>query len=86
MSWNIDFSRNLYLKLHNKLGLFHIVLEEKSRKISLAIIESQKLPNLQNLDIDSEIALFEWILHNGRRKIHTGYRSDTKKIENCRIS
>ena len=81
MSWNIGFSRNLLLKLHNKLGLFHIVLEEKSQKISLTIIESQNLPNLQNLDVDSQISLFEWTLHNGRRKIHIGYRSDTKKID-----
>ena len=59
--------------------LFHIVLEEKPQKISLTIIESQNLPNLQNLDVDSQISHFEWILHNGRRKIHIGYRSDTKK-------
>ena len=62
MSWNIGFSRNLLLKLHNKLGLFHIVLEEKFQKISLTIIESQNLPNLQNLDVDSQISHFEWIL------------------------
>ena len=41
MSWYIGFSRNLILKFHNKMGLFHIVLEEKSRKILLTIIESQ---------------------------------------------
>ena len=29
MSWNIGFSGNLILKLNNKLGRFHIVLEEK---------------------------------------------------------
>ena len=81
MSWNIGFTRNLLLKLHNKLGLFHILLEEKSQKISLTIIESQNLPNLHNLDVDSQTSHFEWILHNGRRKIHIGYRSDTKKIE-----
>ena len=81
MSWNIGFSRKLLLKLHNKLGFFHIVLREKSQKISLTVIESQNLPNLQNLDVDSQISHFEWILHNGRRKIHIGYRSDTKKIE-----
>ena len=63
------------------MGLFHIVLEEKSLKISLTFIESQSLPNLPSLDIDSQISLFEWILHNVRRKIHIGYRSDTKKIE-----
>ena len=81
MSWSIGFSRNLLLKLHNKLGLFHIFLEEKSQKISLTIIESQNLPNLQNLDVDSQISHFEWTLHNGRRKLHIGYRSDTKKID-----
>ena len=81
MSWNISFSRNLLLKLHNKLGLFHIVLEEKSQKIPLTIIEYQNLTNLQNLDVDSQISHFEWTLHNGRRKIHIGYRSVTKKID-----
>ena len=82
------FSRNLILKFHNKLGFFHIVLEEKSQKISLTLIESQDLPNLPNLDVDSQISHFEWILHNGRgrRKIHIGYRSDTKKNRTCRLS
>ena len=81
MSWNIDFSKKLFLKLHNKLGLFYVVLQEKSRKISLTIIESQNLPNLQNLNVDSQILHFEWTLHNGRKKVHIGYRFDTKKIE-----
>ena len=62
MSWNIGFLRNLLLKLHNKLGLFHYVIEKKSQKISLTIIESQNLPNLQNLDVDSQISHFEWTL------------------------
>ena len=43
MSWKIDISRNH--EIHNKMGLFHNVLEEKSQKNSLSIIESQKLPN-----------------------------------------
>ena len=63
------------------MGLFPIVLEEKSQKNSLTYIESQNLPNLQNLDVDSQISHFEWTLHSGRRKIYIGYRSDTKKIE-----
>ena len=81
MSWNIGFSRNLILKLHNKLEFFHIVLDEKSKTKIKTIIESQNLPNLQNLDADSQISHFEWTLHNGRRKIHIGYRSDSKKLE-----
>ena len=75
------FFEKFTLNLHNKLGLFHIVLEEKSQQISLTIKESQNLPNLQNLDVDSQISHFEWTLQNGRRKIHIEYRSDTKKID-----
>ena len=50
------------------MGLFHIVPEEKSRKIPLTFIESQILPNLPSLDVDSQISQFEWTMHNGRRK------------------
>ena len=81
MSWNIVFSRNLVLKLQNKLGLFHIVLKEKSQKLSLTVLESQNLPKLQDLDTESQISQFEWTLHNGRRKIFLSYRSDIKKID-----
>ena len=81
MSWNIGFSRNLVLKLQNKLGLFHIFLQEKSQEFSLTVLESQNLLKFQDLDTESQISHFELILHNGRRKIHIGYRSDTKKIE-----
>ena len=63
------------------MGLFHIVPEKKSQKISLTIIKSQNLPNLQKLDVDSQISYFEWTLHNGRRNIHIRYRSDTKRLE-----
>ena len=81
MSWNIGFSRNLVLKLQNKLGLFHIVLQEKSQKFSLTVLESQNLPKLQDLDTESQISQFEWTLHNGRRKIFLSYRSDIKKVD-----
>ena len=81
MSWNIGFSRNLVLKLQNKLGLFHIVLQEKSQKLSLTVLESQNLPKLQDLDTESQISQFEWTLHNGRRKIFLSFRSDIKKID-----
>ena len=81
MSWNIGFSRNLVLKLQNKLGFFHIVLQEKSQKLSLTVLESQNLPKLQDLDTESQISQFEWFLHNGRRKIFLSYRSDIKKLD-----
>ena len=33
------------------------------------------------MDADSQIFHFEWILHNGRRKIFLGYRSNSKKLD-----
>ena len=79
MNWNIFFSRNLVWKLHNKLGFFHIVLQEKSQKFSLTVLESQNLPKLQDLDTESQIPHFEWTLHNGKGKFFLSQRSDIKK-------
>ena len=81
MSWNIGFSRNLVLKLQNKLGLFHIMLQEKSEKFSLTVLESQNLQKKEDLDTESQIFQFEWTLHNGRPKVFLNYRSDIKKID-----
>ena len=79
MSWNNVFSRNFVLKLKNKLGLLLIVLQEKSQKFSLTVLESQNLPKLHDLDTESQISQFELILHNGRRKVFLSHRSDIKK-------
>ena len=73
------FFRKLNCKIHTILALFHIFIEEKSHKIPLTIIKYQNLPNLQNLDVDSQISHFEWTLHNSRRDIQIGYPSDAKK-------
>ena len=40
------------------MGLFHIVLQEKSQKFSLTVLESQNLPKLQDLDTESQISQF----------------------------
>ena len=63
------------------MGFFHIVLQEKSQKCSLTVLESQILPKLQDLDTESQISQFEWTLHIGRRKVFLNYRSDNKKID-----
>ena len=63
------------------MGLFHIVLEEKSQNFSLTVLESQNLPNLHDLDTESIIYQFDWSLHNGRRKTFPSYRSDIQKID-----
>ena len=75
------FARNLVLKLQKKLGLFRIVLQKKSQKFSLTVLESQNLPKLQDLDTEPQISQFEWTLHKGRRKVFLKYRSDIKQID-----
>ena len=86
MSWNIGFSRNLVLKLQNKLGLFHIMLQEKSEKFSLTVLESQNLQKKEDLDTESQIFQFEWTLQNGRPKVFLNYRSDIKENRSYRVS
>ena len=86
MSWIIGFSRNHVLKLQNKLGIFHIVLQEKSHKFSLTVLQSQNLRKLQDLDAESQISQYEWTLYNRRRKVFLSYRSDIKKKSSYRVS
>ena len=62
MSWKIGFSRNLVIKLQNKKGLFKIILQEKSHKYLLTILQSQNLPKLQDLETNLQIFQFEWTL------------------------
>ena len=78
MSWNIGFSRNLVLKLQNKLERFHVVLQGKSQNFSLTALESQNLTKFQNFDTESQIFQLEWTLNDGRRKVFLNYRSDFK--------
>ena len=51
---NNDFSRNLVLKLQNKLLLLNVILLKKSQNFLLTVFESQKLPNFQALDTESK--------------------------------
>ena len=74
-------SCNLTIYPQNHFSFSIGVEQYGSQNISLTIIESQNLPNLQNLDVASQISHFESTLHNGTRKILIVYRSDTKKID-----
>ena len=53
MSWNIGDSRNLFLKLKSKLGLYHVVLttpKTSPEKLTLIVIEMQQLPDIEKTD------------------------------------
>ena len=57
MSWNIEDNRNLFLKLKTKLGLYHVEVKSKDspEKITLTLVETQQLPDIEKTDSKDEI-------------------------------
>ena len=60
MSWNIGDNRNVFFKPKTKLGLYHVELRSKpkdsARKITLTLVETQQLPDIEKVDSKDEIS------------------------------
>ena len=82
MSWNIGDNRNLFLKLKPKLGLYHVELRSKDspEKITLTLIETQQIPDIEKADSKDQISCLKWTFYNGRRKICINFQTDTDKV------
>ena len=82
MSWNIGDNRNLFLKLKSKLGLYHVELRSKDSpgKITLTLVETQQLPDIEKTDSKDEISCLKWTIYNGRRKICINFQTVTDKV------
>ena len=82
MSWNIGDNRNLFLKVKTKLGLYHVELRSKDSpgKITLTLVETQQLPDIENTDSKDEISCLKWTFYIGRRKVYINFQTDTDKV------
>ena len=82
MSWNIGDKRNLFLKLKTKLGLYHVELrsDDFPRKITLTLVETQQLPDIEKVDSKDEISCLKWTIYNGRRKVCINFQTDADKV------
>ena len=82
MSWNIGDTRNVFLKLKTKLGLYHVELKSKNspEKIMLTLVETQQLPDIEKPDSKDEISCLKWSIHNGRRKVCINFQTETNKV------
>ena len=82
MSWNIGDNRNLLLKLKTKLGLYHFELRSKDspEKITLTLVETQQLPDIEKSDSKDETSCLKWTIYNGRRKVCINFQTDTDKV------
>ena len=82
MGWNIGDNKNLFLKLKTKLGLFHVELKNKDspEKITLTLVETQQLPDIEKSDSRDEISCLKWTIYNRKRKICINFQTDTYKV------
>ena len=82
MSWNIGDNRDLFLKLKTKLGLYHVELRSKDSpgKITLTLVETQQLPDIDRVDSKHELSCLKWTIYNGRRKVCINFQTDTDKV------
>ena len=82
MSWNIGYETNIFLKLKTKLGLYHAELKSKDspEKITLTLVETQQLPDIEKSDSKDEISCLKWTIYNGRRKVCINFQTDTDKV------
>ena len=82
MSWNIGNNRNLFLKLKTKLGLHHVEFRSKDspKKVTLTLVETQQLPDIEKSDSRDEISRLKWTIYNGTRKVCINFQTDTDKV------
>ena len=82
MSWNIGDNRNLFLKLKTKSGLYLVELRGKDSpgKITLTLVETQQLPDIEKIDSKDEIFCLKWTIYPGRRKVCINFQTDTDKV------
>ena len=80
MNWDIGCSRNIFLSHRKKSKVFHVRLHYELKRYSDIVLESQNFPKLENLDIESQISEFKWVIHNGLRRTSLIYRSDRQQV------
>ena len=66
------------------MGLYHVELRSKPKdsaeKITLTLVETQQLPDMEKVDSKDEIFCLKWTIYNGRRKVSINFQTDTDKV------
>ena len=66
------------------MGLYHVELRKPNdspENITLPLVETQQLPDIEKFDSKDEISCFRWTIYNGRRKVFVGFRSETDRVK-----
>ena len=50
------------------------------KKITLTLIETQQLPDIEKVDSKDEISCLKWTIYKGSRKVCINFQTDTNKV------
>ena len=66
------------------MGLYHVELRSKPQdspgKITLTLVETQQLSDIEKVDSKDEISWLKWRIYNGRRKVFIHFQTDADKV------
>ena len=66
------------------MGLYHVDPGSKPKdspeKITLTVVETQQLPDIEEADSKDEIPCIKWTIYNGRRKVCINFQTDADKV------
>ena len=68
------------MRLKDKSKFFHVRLHYELKRFSYTVLEAQNFPKFENLDIESQILEFKWVIHNRLRRTSIIYRSDKQQV------
>ena len=63
--------------------MYHVELREpkdSAKQITLTLVETQQLPDIEKADSKDEISCLKWTIYNGRRKVCFNFQTDTDKV------
>ena len=65
------------------MGLYRVELttpKTSPEKITLTLVEKQKLREIEKLDSKNEVSCLNWTFYNGRRKVCISFKTDVNKL------
>ena len=64
------------------MGLYHVEFKSKDspEKITLTLVETQQLADIEKVDSKDEISCLKWSIYNGRRKVCINFQTDKYKV------
>ena len=60
--------------------MLNLEVKTLPRKITLNLVETQQLPDIEKSDSKDEIFCLKWTIYNGRRKVCISFQTDTDKV------